>query len=116
RRMRSIKTGRGRRPTLGPIRQKRARMVAVMDNAVASLLLAGIPLLGAAFGFAVWSRPDYLRNWSVVLSVLSLAAAAGMSGSLATSPENLVLVYLLPVAACASLLGQPVHKNLRLSW
>jgi len=91
-------------------------MVAVMDNAVASLLLAGIPLLGAAFGFAVWSRPDYLRNWSVVLSILSLAAAAGMSGSLATSPENLLLVYLLPVAACASLLGQPVHKSLRLSW
>src|SRR5215510_780013 len=91
-------------------------MVAVMDSTVASWLLAGIPLLGAAFGFAVWSRPDYLRNWSVVLSVLSLAAAAGMSGSLATSPENLVLVYLLPVAACASLLGQPVHKNLRLSW
>jgi NADH-quinone oxidoreductase subunit M len=91
-------------------------MVAMMDSAVASWLLAGIPLLGAAFGFAVWSRPDYLRNWSVVLSILSLATAAGMSGSLMTSPENLVLVYLLPVAACASLLGQPVHTNLRLSW
>src|SRR5215510_12437207 len=91
-------------------------MVAVMDSTVASWLLAGIPLLGAAFGFAVWSRPDYLRNWSVVLSILSLATAVGMSGSLTTSPENLVLVYLLPVAACASLLGQPVHKNLGLSW
>jgi len=88
----------------------------MMDGAVASWLLAGIPLLGAAFSFVVWSRPDYLRNWSVVLSILSLAAAVGMSGSLATSPENLLLVYLLPIAACASLLGQPVHKNLRLSW
>jgi len=87
-----------------------------MDGTVASWLLAGIPLLGAAFGFAVWSRPHYLRNWSVVLSILSLVAAVGMSRSLVTSPENLLLVYLLPVAACASLLGQPIHKNLRLSW
>ena len=88
----------------------------MMDGAVASLLLAGIPLLGAVFSFVVWSRPDSLRNWSVVLSILSLGAAAGMSGSLATSPENLLLIYLLPIAACASLLGQPAHKNLRLSW
>jgi NADH-quinone oxidoreductase subunit M len=91
-------------------------MVAVMDGTVVSWLLAGIPLLGGTFGFAVWSRPDYLRNWSVVLSILSLVVAAGLSGSLATSPETLLLVYLLPVAACASLLGQPAHKNLRLSW
>jgi len=91
-------------------------MVAMMDGAIASWLLAGVPLLGAALSFAVWSRPDYLRNWSVVLSILSLAAAAGMSGSLATSSENLLLVYLLPIAACAAVLGQPVHKNLRLSW
>ena len=88
----------------------------MMDGAIASWLLAGIPLLGAAFSFVVWSRPDYLRNWSVVLSILSLAAAAGMSGSLAASSENLLLVCLLPIAACASLLGQPVHKDLRLSW
>ena len=88
----------------------------MMDGAIASWLLASVPLLGAAFSFVVWSRPDYLRNWSVVLSILSLAAAAGMSRSLASSHENLLLVYLLPIAACASLLGQPIHKNLRLSW
>ncbi len=88
----------------------------MMDGAIASWLLASVPLLGAAFSFVVWSRPDYLRNWSVVLSILSLAAAAGMSRSLASSHENLLLVYLLPIAACASLLGQPAHKNLRLSW
>jgi NADH-quinone oxidoreductase subunit M len=91
-------------------------MVAMMDGAIAPWLLIGVPLLGAAFSFVVWSKPDYLRNWSIALSVVSLAAAAGVSGSLPASPEGLLLVYLLPVAACASLLGQPVQKDSRLSW
>ncbi len=88
----------------------------MMDGAIAPWLLIGVPLLGAAFSFVVWSKPDSLRNWSIALSVVSLAAAAGVSGSLAASPEGLLLVYLLPVAACASLLGQPVQKDSRLSW
>ena len=88
----------------------------MMDGAIASWLLIGVPFLGAAFSFVVWSKPDYLRNWSIALSLVSLAAAAGVSGSLAASPEGLLLVYLLPVAACASLLGQPVQKDSRLSW
>ena len=74
----------------------------MIDSTIAPLLLAGIPLLGAAFSFVVWSKPDRLKNWSVVLSVLSLAAAVGLSGYLATPPEGLLLVYLLPVAACGS--------------
>lgn len=88
----------------------------MMDRAIAPWLLIGVPLLGAAFSFVVWSKPAYLRNWSIALSVVSLAAGAGVSGSLAASPEGLLLVYLLPVAACASLLGQPVQKDSRLSW
>lgn len=86
------------------------------DGAIPSLLLTGIPLLGAAFSFVVWSKPDHLRNWSVIVSVMSLAAAVGLSGDLTAPPEGLLLVYLLPVAACASLLGQPAHQDYRLSW
>jgi NADH-quinone oxidoreductase subunit M len=64
----------------------------------------------------VWSRPERLKNWSVTFSVASLAAAIGWSSHLATPPEGLLLVYLLPVAACASILGQPVHQTHRPSW
>lgn len=88
----------------------------MMDAAIAPLLLAALPLLGAAFSFVVWSKPDHLKSWSVTVSVISLAAAAGLSGYLTVPPEGLLLVYLLPVAACTSLLGQPVHKNHRPSW
>jgi NADH-quinone oxidoreductase subunit M len=91
-------------------------MVAMIDGTTAPLLLAGIPLLGTAFSFLVWSKPDHLKNWSVVLSIVSLAAVVVLSGYLATPPEGLLLVYLLPVAACASLLGQPVHQTHRPSW
>lgn len=87
----------------------------MMDAAIAPLLLTGIPLLGAALSFVIWSKPDHLKNWSVILSVASLAAAIGLSGYLATPPEGLLLVYLLPVTACASLLGQPVHQIHRAS-
>lgn len=88
----------------------------MIDGAIAPLLLAGVPLLGAACSFMVWTKPDYLRSWSVAISILSLAAAAGVSRSLAPSPEGLLLVYLVPIAACASLLGQPAHKDSRLSY
>jgi NADH-quinone oxidoreductase subunit M len=91
-------------------------MVAMIDGTTAPLLLAGVPLLGAAFGFVVWTKPDHLRSWLVIVCMISLVAASGLSGYLATPPEGLLLVYLLPVAACASLLGQPVHQTHRPSW
>ena len=88
----------------------------MIDATTAPLLLAGVPLLGAAFSFAAWTKPDHLRSWSVIVSIISLAAAAGVSRYLATPPEGWLLVYLLPVAASASLLGQPVHHTHRPSW
>jgi NADH-quinone oxidoreductase subunit M len=91
-------------------------MVAMMDGATSSWLLAGIPLVGTALSCVVWSNPEQLKNWSVVLSIATLAAAFGLSASLTAPPEGLLLAYLLPIAACAALLGQPVHQDHRLSW
>lgn len=85
----------------------------MIDGAIAPLLLAGIPLLGAAFSFVVWSKPDHLRSWSVMVSIISLAVAVGLSGYVTTPSEGYWLIYLLPVAACASLLGQPVQQHAR---
>ena len=86
------------------------------DSSIPSLLLASIPLVGAACSFIVWSKPDHLRNWSVIVSLVSLTATAALSGYLPATSEGLLLVYLLPIAACASVLGQPVHQDHRLSW
>ena len=88
----------------------------MMDGAIASLLLAGVPLLGAVLGVMIWSRPDKLKTWSIVVSLISLGAIIGLSGHLTTPPEGLLLVYLLPLAACVSFLGQPVHQSHRSAW
>ena len=88
----------------------------MMDGAVISWLPAGVPLLGAVLSLAVWSKPDQLKVSAILVSFVSLGANVGLGGSLTTPPEGLLLLYLLPLAACVSLLGQPVHPDHRASW
>jgi NADH-quinone oxidoreductase subunit M len=88
----------------------------MMDAAVTPWLPAGVPLLGSLLSLAVWSKPDHLKVSAIIWSIMSLAANVGLAGQLTTPPEGLLLLYLLPFAACVSLLGQPVHQNHRLSW
>ncbi|MEC4891021.1 MAG: proton-conducting transporter membrane subunit [Nitrospira sp.] len=79
-------------------------------------LVAAVPILGALLGFAVWSRPEKLKTWSVSVTLVSLLAVAASFTQLRGSTEGLLFVVLLPLAACVSLLGQPVHKEHRLAW
>ncbi|MGH7181604.1 MAG: hypothetical protein ACREJN_06485, partial [Nitrospiraceae bacterium] len=87
----------------------------MMDRALIPLLLAVIPLLGALTSLAVRSNPDRLKLSSVIWSAISFCAIVGLSDQIATPPEGLLPLYLLPLAAVASLLGQPAHENHRLS-
>ena len=79
-------------------------------------LLSAIPIIGAMLGLAVWSQPEKLRIWSIIMTVLSLLAVIGTSGRLSVPTEGPLFLYLLPLAACVSLLGQPVHRDYRLAW
>src|SRR5512134_1823306 len=88
----------------------------MMDGALMSWLLAGIPLLGALASLPLWSHPERLKFSSVVWSVISLGSIAGLATQLPTPPEGLLPLYLLPLAAVISLLGQPAHEDHRLSW
>lgn len=87
----------------------------MMDVEVASYLLCGLPLVGALLSLVFWGQPDKLKTASVVFSLASFAAVIGLTRLLIVSPEGLVLAYLLPLVASASLLGQPVHQEHRLS-
>lgn len=78
--------------------------------------LAAVPLLGALLGFAVWSRPEKLKAWSVTVTLVSLLAVIVSFFTLTGSTEGLLFVLLLPLAACVSLLGQPAHQEHRLAW
>ena len=86
------------------------------DIVTTPLLLAAVPIIGAMLGLIVWSQPDKLRTWSVIVTGLSLLAVIGMSGRLAAATEGQLFLYLLPLAAGISLLGGPSHHQHRLSW
>ena len=86
------------------------------DIVITPLLLAAVPIIGAILGLIVWSQPDKLRTWSVIVAGLSLLAVIGMSGHITETTEGQLFLYLIPLAAGISLLGGPVHLQNRLSW
>jgi NADH-quinone oxidoreductase subunit M len=91
-------------------------MVAMRDGALVPWLLAGVPMLGGLVNLAAWSNPQRLKLLSIIWSVISLGAMVGFSSQLETPAEGLLPLFLLPLAAVVSLLGQPVHEDHRLSW
>ena len=91
-------------------------MVTMIGETAASILLSGVPLLGALVNLAFRPNPDQLKISSIATAVISLGAAAGLAGSLTSSSEGFLLIILLPLAAIASLLGQPVQLLYRSSW
>lgn len=86
------------------------------DGSLIPWLWAGIPLLGALASLAFWSNPDRLKLSSIIWSVVSLGTIAEFSNQLETPAEGLLPLYLLPLAAVVSVLGQPVREDHRLSW
>ncbi len=79
-------------------------------------MVAGIPFAGAFVCLAVWSDPYRVKMFATISSVISLAAIAGVANRFPAPPDGLLPLYLLPIAAVVSTLGQPVHENHRLSW
>ncbi|MSR25369.1 MAG: hypothetical protein EXR96_09890 [Nitrospiraceae bacterium] len=88
----------------------------MMKGQAVQIVLVAIPLMGAALGLLVWSKPRQLKAWSLFVAVASLLMLAGLSGRLTVPVEGMALLYLLPVAAGLSLLGQPIHRENRPAW
>lgn len=87
-----------------------------MTDVVIQCLFAGIPFAGALVCLAFWSDPSRVKIVAIVGSVISLASTVGVANRLPPQPDGLLPLYLLPIAAVVSALGQPVHQNHRLSW
>lgn len=79
-------------------------------------LLTGLPLLGALACLPFRSDAERLKRSSVAWAVISLASVVGCADRIDLPPEGLLPLYLLPLAATISILGQPVHEQHRLSW
>jgi NADH-quinone oxidoreductase subunit M len=66
-------------------------------------------------------RCDSLRGCTrlsglLVRSVISLVSTVGIANRLPAPSDGFLPLYLLPIAAVVSALGQPVHQSHRLSW
>lgn len=78
-----------------------------------SWLATAVPLIGAAISRRFVPDPLLLRRSCLMWSLLSLAPIVGAG---MTMPEGPLPLFLLPIAAAISLLGQPVHASHGRSW
>ncbi len=88
----------------------------MMDDAWIPWLLSGIPVLGAVAGLAFRSSAERLKWFCLTWAALSLGSVVTLAGRIEVPPEGLLPLYLLPLAATISILGQPVHEQHRNSW
>ncbi len=87
-----------------------------MMEAFLPWLVTGIPFLGALVSLTRRSDPYRVKMYAIVCSVISLASIVAIANYLPTPPDGFLPLYLLPIAAMVSVLGQPVHENHRVSW
>lgn len=88
----------------------------MIDGALIPWVLAGLPLLGVLASLPFLAAPERLKQSSIAWGVISLASVAICAGRMEAPPEGLLPLYLLPLAATISILGQPVHEQHRRSW
>jgi NADH-quinone oxidoreductase subunit M len=81
-----------------------------------ALLLPAVPFAGAAIGFALWSRPQALKIWTLIVALAGLAVLCATIGREAGAGATGLFLHVLPVAAFVSLLGQPAHPDNRAAW
>lgn len=86
------------------------------DGSLIGWLLTGLPLLGVAGSRLVWSNPDRLKVFAIVWSFFSFGSIVALSGQVGRLPEGYLPLYLLPLTAMISLLGQPAHADHRASY
>ncbi|MDH5641814.1 MAG: proton-conducting transporter membrane subunit [Nitrospira sp.] len=87
-----------------------------MIRQFAPWLLVNLPLMGALLTMAFWSKPGQVKQVAVTVAALTFASAAVLSMVLAAITHNSLLICLLPLAACVSILGQPVEPEHRSAW
>ena len=88
----------------------------MIDGALLPWLLAGIPVLGMLAGLPFWSDPERIKWSCVAWALVSFGSVVAFAGRMEVPPEGFLPLYLLPLAATISILGQPVHEHHRLSW
>ncbi len=86
---------------------------AMISESLFSWLASAVPLIGAAISWMFIRNPQRLRQSCLISSLLSVAPIVGAGMAM---PEGPLPLFLLPLAAAISLLGQPVHASHGRSW
>ncbi len=82
----------------------------------APLWPAAVPIVFAALGLALRRKPEALKVWLLVGTLVTLGTLGWAPRPGPAPAAALPLLALLPLTAFASLLGQPVHRTQCGSW
>lgn len=88
----------------------------MMGDGLSSAWLAATPVAGAVVGLALWARPQVLKIWTLAAALAGFAVPCFMIGGTAGGSGTFWFLYMLPLAAVLSLLGQPAHPDNRAAW
>jgi NADH-quinone oxidoreductase subunit M len=87
-----------------------------MNTWMTPWLLLAVPSAGALLSALAWSKPRDFKTGLLLTMIASLLTVVGMAVTVGMLPSGMTLLCLLPVAAFASLLGQPLHQDNRKAW
>ncbi len=79
-------------------------------------LLLGVPCVGALLAWFAWSTLSQLKSVLLLATGASFVSLAVATAAIGAFPPFMPLLCVLPIAAFGSLLGQPLHRELRLAW
>ena len=79
-------------------------------------LLMAIPGLGSVLCLLIWSSLHRMKACALMTTMASLLAVMGLPWTLNEPLADIPFLFLIPVAAFLSLLGQPRHARHRLAW
>ena len=87
-----------------------------METWMTPWLLLAVPSAGALLSALAWSKPRLFKTGLLLTTTASLLTVIGTAVATGVLPSGMTLLCLLPTAAFASLLGQPLHQDNRKAW
>ena len=78
-------------------------------------LLIAIPALGSALSLLLWSSLHRMKTCALMTTVTSLLVVIGLPWTLIEPRADPPFLFLFPLTAFLSLLGQPRHPRNRLA-
>jgi len=87
-----------------------------MSDAMVTMWLGAVPLVGAAAGLLIRSRTTALKTWALLVSLAPLPVLTALAGQTDGFHGSPVLLGLFSAAAFVSILAQPAHEESGTTW